>query len=98
MNHVNILAYLESENANEHLFGVNGKIYSINVETNEVTVVDGELKIIREDTSVPDKEYFNNITLLYAVCGICTLYDGIFPGKTGLPHLYDTAVASALHG
>ena len=64
----------------------------------ESTVVDGELKIIREDTSVPDKEYFNNIALLYAVCGICTLYDGIFPGKTGLPHLYDTAVASALHG
>ena len=25
----------------------------------ESTVVDGELKIIREDTSVPDKEYFN---------------------------------------
>ena len=35
--------YQEGENANEHQFGVNGKIYTINVATNEVTVTEGNL-------------------------------------------------------
>jgi len=40
---VAIVQYQEGENAGEHQFSVNGKVYTINVATNTVTVTVGEL-------------------------------------------------------
>ena len=37
------VTYRKSENAGEHLFGVNGRVYTINVVTNEVTATEGEM-------------------------------------------------------
>ena len=45
------VTYVEGENANEHVFGVNGKIYTINVETNEISIVEGELKVEGDDSA-----------------------------------------------
>ncbi|MBE6986697.1 MAG: hypothetical protein E7433_04645 [Ruminococcaceae bacterium] len=47
------VTYMEGENANEHQFGVNGKIYTINVASNKITVTEGELEI-EGDTSDGD--------------------------------------------
>ena len=48
---VAFVQYLEGENANEHQFGVNGKIYTINVATNEVTVTVGDLEVEDDGSS-----------------------------------------------
>ena len=50
---VAFVQYAEGENPNEHQFGVNGKIYTINVATNEVTVTVGELEV-EDDNSGSD--------------------------------------------
>ena len=38
-----VVTYKKGGNADEHLFGVNGRVYTINVATNEVTVTEGEM-------------------------------------------------------
>ncbi len=36
--------YKHGENANEHIFGVNGKVYTVNVLTNTVTIAEGDFE------------------------------------------------------
>ena len=59
------VTYKKGENANEHQFGVNGKIYTINVATNEITVTSGELET-EEDSLASDSTIstvlFNGVT------------------------------------
>ena len=38
-----VVAYKKGENANEHQFAVNGRVYTIHADTNEVTVTEGRL-------------------------------------------------------
>lgn len=59
------ITYKRGESANEHQFGVNGKIYTINVATNEITVTNGELEG-EEDSFASDSTIstvlFNGVT------------------------------------
>lgn len=59
------VTYKEGESANEHQFGVNGRIYTINVATNEITVTNGELEG-EEDSFASDSTIstvlFNGVT------------------------------------
>lgn len=54
------VVYKAGENENEHMFGVNGKIYIVNVETNSVTVAEGELDV--EDGNESNDSTLSTVT------------------------------------